>query len=146
MKGVRFYCSVALLAIFGLGQPVAAETNFRGDGNALLRACHQTVAIMDKSEAPIRLDADYFAGAGFGSGYCIGLVRGILNFRVQIFSELERVGLTPVCIPEQAIPVGFGVRVVLKYLNDHPENLHLDDAFLVVAALANAFPCINIKQ
>lgn len=33
MKGVRFYCSAALLALLAVGQPVAAETTFRGDGN-----------------------------------------------------------------------------------------------------------------
>ena len=36
---------------------------------------------------------------------------------------------------------GQGARVVLKYLNDHPEKLNLRRDRLVEAALAQAFPC-----
>ena len=32
-------------------------------------------------------------------------------------------------------------RVVIKYLNDHPENLHFAASSQVFAALAKAFPC-----
>jgi hypothetical protein len=31
--------------------------------------------------------------------------------------------------------------VVVKYLEAHPERLHIESAFLVIDALADAFPC-----
>lgn len=134
MNGIRFCSCSVLLMLLALGQPVAAETVFRGDGNDLLRDC--TFARAAQTE-PLGTQSDALL-----AGRCFGMVRGIVSFRELIFPYMEGNGFTkPVCFPEQGIAVEQAVRVVLKYLNDHPEKLHMDDAILVAVALADAFPC-----
>jgi hypothetical protein len=64
----------------------------------------------------------------FRDGYCIGLVNGVTNASPQV-------------CPDEAVTTGQTVRVVLKYLEDHPEELHLNNAVLAEKALAKAFPC-----
>ena len=57
----------------------------------------------------------------------------------------DRVGSDPrswslIC-PEEHVTQGQMVKVVQKYLEDHPETLHFRAASLVVSALHQAFPC-----
>jgi hypothetical protein len=44
------------------------------------------------------------------------------------------------CMPD-GVTLGQGLLVVLKYLQDHPEKLHLDQAVLTTQAFEKAFPC-----
>jgi hypothetical protein len=44
------------------------------------------------------------------------------------------------CIPFGVMPLE-AIKVVVKYLNDHPEKLHEADTILVLSALSNAYPC-----
>jgi len=46
----------------------------------------------------------------------------------------------PYCLPKQ-IDSGQLIRVVRRYLNNHPEDLYYAAASEVTAALKNAFPC-----
>jgi hypothetical protein len=64
----------------------------------------------------------------YRDGYCSGLVAGVSS-------------ASPRVCPDDGVTGGQQIRVVLKYLQDHPEELHLDDALLVDRALAKAFPC-----
>jgi hypothetical protein len=43
--------------------------------------------------------------------------------------------------PPDGVTYGQSKRIVLKYLNDHPEELHLPSTFLVSEAFRGAFPC-----
>ncbi len=61
-------------------------------------------------------------------GYCTGLVYGISK-------------ASPYVCPDDEVTTGQETRVVLRYLQEHPEELHLDNAVLVERALAKAFPC-----
>jgi hypothetical protein len=61
-------------------------------------------------------------------GYCHGMVQGVIYFS------------TSDCAPE-GVSIKQDLRVVVKYLEDHPEKLHLHAAQLVMEALAKAFPC-----
>jgi hypothetical protein len=45
------------------------------------------------------------------------------------------------CTTQRRIPVGQMARVVNKWLQEHPQVLHLPMDVLTYAALANAFPC-----
>ena len=61
-------------------------------------------------------------------GFCAGIVHGV--------ASVSRV----VCEREN-VTHGQEVRVVLRFLQDHPEKLNMDGAVLVEMALAKAFPC-----
>jgi hypothetical protein len=46
-----------------------------------------------------------------------------------------------ICFPEEGFSIGQVRRVVLTWLDDHPEKLHLYAAEAVRTALEKAFPC-----
>lgn len=48
------------------------------------------------------------------------------------------------CVPPE-VQLGQEVKVVVKYLNDHPEKLHTNAVPLVQGALEIAFPCSPSK-
>ena len=45
------------------------------------------------------------------------------------------------CLPAAGIEIDQLVRVVNKFLDEHPEDLHLTARILVLLALTGAFPC-----
>jgi Rap1a immunity proteins len=49
-------------------------------------------------------------------------------------------GVMQICLP-QAAKDGRLMLVVVRYLNDHPKQLHSGAASVVIAALVDAFPC-----
>jgi len=44
------------------------------------------------------------------------------------------------CIPAE-VSFNEAAKVVIKYLNDHPEKLHMADTVLIRTALVEAYPC-----
>jgi len=91
-----------------------------GTGNELISRCGASVAKMDG-----RRDVD-----AYDLGYCMGLVRGVADFVVGEFA----------CPPADS-NTGQWTRVVYKYLQEHPTELHERDTTLVLAALNRAWPC-----
>ncbi len=72
---------------------------------------------------------DYVARrADFKSGWCGGLVTGIVNAHPMI------------CAPDSAT-YQQGVRVVIQYIDQRPARLHENFAELVIEALQAAWPC-----
>jgi hypothetical protein len=49
--------------------------------------------------------------------------------------------MSPKVCPAKDSTYEQGTRVVVKYLQDHPEELHMKSSALVERALAKAFPC-----
>jgi hypothetical protein len=100
------------------------------DGNLLLKHCNVAIRFVDAPTSVTSQEAE--------SGmYCMGLVRGIVD-TVMLFKN--RVSPGRPCLTTE-IKTSQAVRIVVKYLNDHPEQLHHDDSLLVVVALKTAFPC-----
>lgn len=107
-----------LLAFFGL--PSKAQTT--QDGNYLLGSCQITIKQMDeKSFRPDILEA-------WRDGLCSGLVAGVMYSSAFV-------------CPADNVPPGQAVRVVVKFLQDHPEKLNWAGVRLAQVALADAFPC-----
>ena len=75
--------------------------------------------------------ADWDTLEAYKAGLCNGIVSGVLS--TSVF-------LSAVCTPPE-VTVRQAGRVVLTYLNDHPEELHESDATLALRALQEAFPC-----
>jgi hypothetical protein len=70
---------------------------------------------------------------------CLFYVSGVLD-GFQIGDSA-----TKICVPEE-VTLGQLALVVSKYLNQHPENLHILPQFLVIAAVHTAFPCSAATQ
>jgi hypothetical protein len=115
---------IAVLAVIfatesALGQ--TSNTASRSNGNDLLLTCTENSKRMDG-----------MSHGDFASGYCLGFVEGV------------SLSSSDICAPED-VTAGQGTRVVLKYLQDHPEQLHEGSAILVRKALSIAFPCGHSK-
>jgi hypothetical protein len=113
--------------------PAMGETT----GNDVLNSCQASLRFNDNSGAP--------AGEHFDAGWCIGWVAGALEL-TKLHNEWatfikEKPALLQFCVPESGIPAIQAVRIVVKYLKEHPEQLHEDGMGLTVAALKNSFPC-----
>jgi hypothetical protein len=103
------------------------------DGNKLLESCEAAIATQQLADA----------SQMFGAGFCLGLMQGI--GRMNDFYEAASLNGTALFCRPPGANNGQSARIVLKYLRDHPEELHKEDFVLTVAALRDAFPCKNKK-
>lgn len=115
-----------LLAVMMLSM-VGSVANAANDGNELLASCGANVAAMDNPDGVL----DFYK-----IGHCQGLIGGMMDV-------LDRNNSQPLlrsCPPGNA-SMGQTTRIVVRYLQNHPEQLHLSDTRLVLMAIQDAFPC-----
>jgi TonB family protein len=74
------------------------------------------------------------------SGLCVGYVMGVSEMVSRMPPNVAR---EFACLPENATN-DQAVRVVLKYLRDHPEQLHKARLTLTLDSLRTAFPCSKV--
>jgi hypothetical protein len=115
---------VAIAALLLVPAQAQAEED-RKSGNFFLPYCHRVV----DGDLGSPIDAFY-------SGACVGKVTA-LNFIVRLGSEH---GAGNVCEPAN-VTIEQKIRVVIVYLEAHPERLHLIFDGLAYEALAFAWPC-----
>lgn len=117
---------LVLFAVVSAGGTLGQFPQITHDGNGLLQACG---AEKLKTEFEI-----------FSYGYCSGVIDGVSRMmQLHGNSKTTRAAMT-VCYPE-GVTQDQTNRVVLKYLQEHPEALHITDVALVEVALNKAFPC-----
>ncbi len=107
--------SVAVLAVHVATFPAHASVFY--DGSSLLEHCNSRTAV--------------------GGGICFGFIIGAadsFNCKQPILDGFR-------WHSPKGAKAGQIEKVVVKYLNEHPEKLHLSASSLVAAALSEAFPC-----
>jgi hypothetical protein len=116
---------VALLCVGVVPVQTLGQTTSHQDGNDLLPRCQQAVEAIDKATWKD-------VNESFNAGFCLGLVQGVSYASADVctgqgvtFSQMER--------------------VVVKFLQDNPKKLNLNQSTLVEMALAKAFPCLKKK-
>ena len=109
---------ITLTILMFLSLPVAAA-ELRSDGNALLEYCTN--------------DDDVDVTSIYTSGWCAGFITGVSRAHGAL-------GGGAFCLPDE-LTTGQSSRVVVKYLEDHPAELHKADTHLVLNAFLEAFPC-----
>lgn len=71
--------------------------------------------------------------------HCIGYVVGVFDGAQIIF------GMNPenkmICSPEQGMSADQQIRIVTKWLEKHPEELHQSARTSILMAFMDAFPC-----
>ena len=105
------------------------------DGNELLKACKAMEYFIN--EGDLKKDGDLSR-----ISFCYGILEGVRD-TMFILSRGEA-GLNKklrVCFPEGGITNGQAVRIVVKYLEEHPEDLHKHEVALLMAAYFDAYPC-----
>jgi hypothetical protein len=112
--------------------------NGQFSGNELVHACE--VAIPTQIEDKDWIEAFYCLGYLSGARAAIGFERDINYAESVVRPKQTGPPVFRICIPEEATQDQLA-KVVVKYLNDHPERLHEDAFLLVFAAYSDAFPC-----
>jgi hypothetical protein len=95
----------------------------------ILLAAFPAIAITTGNELKVAADDGEKHPNSYPDGVFDGYVTGILEGTS-----------TKLCIPD-GVATGQAMVVVRKYLKDHPEELHLSAATLVIEAIHTAWPC-----
>jgi len=119
---MKYLLMVVLL--FSFNQAIARTADVYYDGNKLLGSCESYISKI---------------GIAAKGNVCFGYVIGIADADTTLIYEDIRSNR---CIP---FKVGGNqlVRVVTKYLQEHPDRLHMAAPVLVSDALSEAFPCYS---
>ncbi len=79
-------------------------------------------------------------GVGLCSGYIIGVIDAE-SYRAEVFRSFgQKEARSPECVPE-TVTVTQLAKVIVKYGNDHPNELHTAAVDFVHGAFMSAFPC-----
>jgi hypothetical protein len=114
---------------------LVAQDDWKGDGSNLLTRCSLAVRVFDGEKLS---SADAVDGS-----FCMGYISGIhdMDYAVQMLEENEKITLMKhACIPSN-VSTAQVMRVVVKYLRDNPERLHMPASVLVTDAIRSSFPC-----
>ncbi len=134
--------------------PVAAQEDPLDSGAGLLSACKAAIAAWEGAQgSPVGLIRAmqcraYIRGFDGGRQTTEALLltafqlRGETDWTEQAMKQALKGIKTSrlVCVPDGA-GVAQIVKTVVRYLEQHPEQLHVDPSFLVLPAMMEAFPC-----
>lgn len=110
---------------------VYADSN---DGNWLLGICSPTLIQIERGEFKFENELQ-----ALNVGTCLGYMLGITQ-TIVLHEQLSY--LTFFCVPEpERVITAQAVRIVVRYLKDHPELLHRRAIVLAHTAFEEAFPC-----
>ena len=103
---------------------ICYSTNLQAvDGKTFLEYCQAYVDVLDNEHEQLQ--------DPIGAGYCLGFVIGAASMLSG-----------SVCLPEDEVITGNKLtRMMVKYLQDHPEDLVEEDVQLTGMALMEAYPC-----
>ncbi|WLG52246.1 Rap1a/Tai family immunity protein [Pseudomonas sp. FP1742] len=123
MKAWTVAAGIALIGTLASGSAMAL------DGNGLLSACQMTIRFSDGDKNVSAADV----------GQCSGIVEGVEG---AIFVLNDSVGPNmKTCYPPNGTTNIQKVRIVVKYMLEHPDQLHLPAAALTLISYMGAFPC-----
>jgi hypothetical protein len=127
-----FLWSAVFLLISGC---LVAQDDWKGDGSSLLTNCSLAVRVFDGEKLS---SVDATEGT-----FCVDYISGIhdTDFMVQMLEEHEKITLMKHACPPSNASTAQAVRIVVKYLHDNPERLHMPASVLVTDAIRSAFPC-----
>jgi hypothetical protein len=115
--------AVALVGTLASGSVMAI------DGNVLLSSCQTTIKYSDGNNNVSPLEV----------GQCTAMVEGVEG---AIFVLNDSVSSNmKTCYPVAGTTNIQKARIVVKYLQEHPDQLHLPASMLTLIAYKAAFPC-----
>lgn len=134
--------------------PLAAQEDALDSGAGLLSVCKAAIAAWEGATvSPVGLMRAMQCRAyirGFDAGRQVTetlllasfQLRGETDWTEQAMKQALKGIKTSrlICIPDGAA-VAQIIRTVVRYLEQHPEQLHVDPPFLVFPAMMEAFPC-----
>jgi Rap1a immunity proteins len=126
--GISVVALVVLLTMAPCAK--AAEASRSVDGNTLLRRCSAHLRYNDSGT----ISQNSLIDAVFCQGYALGMIEMHLSYRTLKTT-------IPLFCPPDGLQTLQAIRVVVRYLQAHPEHLHWSGGVLATLALGDAFPC-----
>ena len=102
------------------------------DGNQLLKQCQAVI----NREAGQHLTGD----EEDDSLLCLAYIEGTLDTQGAVQDMHPDLKTFRYCIPDN-VPLVQSVRIIVKFLKEHPDKLHIRASLLLLGALSDAFPC-----
>lgn len=102
------------------------------DGNQLLKQC-QVVINREAGQAVSADEKD-------DSLLCLAYIEGVLDTQGATNDLHPELKSFRYCIPDD-VPIVQSVRIIVKFLKEHPKNLNVRASLLVLGAMVDAFPC-----
>jgi Rap1a immunity proteins len=135
---MRHACLLVVLFVSACGwAQTSAETKF--NGNTLLEKCGALVRFADAGFTGTYDTSDAHWCLGYLDGFIQALDESAL-VSAKTYDDYKSLRTSYVCAPAGST-IGQDARILVKFLNDHPERLHEDEGTLTFAALVHAFPC-----
>jgi hypothetical protein len=128
---MKTLCGIAVGGLVLLLTAASVAAGESVDGQKLLRDCQANIRVAERTHREGSVEV-------LQAAFCAGYVLGVAD--LHGIETLTRPALRVFCLPE-TWEVLQGIRVVVRYLQTHPEQLHLVGATLVYVALHEAFPC-----
>jgi hypothetical protein len=101
-------------------------------GNELLKQCQATL----NREANPQVSRD----EQDDSLLCVAYIDGAMDTQGQTLELHPDLKTFRYCLPDN-VPLIQSVRVIVKFLKEHPEKLHMRASLLISVALVDVFPC-----
>jgi hypothetical protein len=132
-------CLIACLSVCSaLGSAQTTKEFPYDSGNVFLRLCSS----VEKAQ---RTDAETQLGAGCLL-YIAGFVDGAETGNVSTMVQMKPTTIPkPFCRPDNT-ENGQLVKIVLKYIREHPEDAHQPTGLIVLWAFQRAFPCLKTME
>lgn len=116
----------------------AAGASRSVDGNKLLQDCSAYLRYNDSGA----ISRESLINAVFCQGYVLGMLEMHLSYTPpKPYSGHKTT--TPLFCPPDEIQTLQAIRVVVRYLQAHPEQLHWGGGVLATLALIDGFPCTS---
>ncbi len=134
MRSVRSAAFAALLAILASVDGSAANTSngpIDSDGGTA-GGENSAGELAERCRDPIRSDD------AFGSGFCIGFIRGARDMALILDKVIPDEHRS--CVPE-GVTTGQLAKVFVHWAENHPEQLHVPAVVGVHRSIVAAFPC-----
>ena len=111
----------------------AQDVFFRnGRAEILVQNCKAVAAVnLEKMVAPGNRMSDI--------GRCLGFMEGVIDASALLHANDPK-AVIYFCVPQTASGAELA-KVIVKYGEDHPEQLHIPGAIFVTNSLSVAFPC-----
>ncbi len=100
-------------------------------GNDILRSCGPIVNMLDGKKIDLKEETQGL----WCTGYISGLLDGIA------LSPIKVDGKDVLCLPKDGISNDQAIRIVVKWLREHPDKLHLSGRMEALISLVKSFPC-----
>jgi hypothetical protein len=128
------------VAAFAFIMPLQLCAQSDESGNRLQHDCRLAIDLSGPQKSIAIPDpVDWIA-----VGYCYGRIEGVINTALLWHKSNVDSGHSAngePCIPTGVVSTSEATKVVLKYLDDHPEQLHVLGTALILNALKEAYPC-----